>query len=533
MDGFDDGLKNALQVKPLDLICKPCPAARNTAMGRLQRLLVLPVVASLLSGMALYLYSFVVTCFLGFIVPSSVLHMVNECMLQIAAVCVLLPLVALPVVAPVLLFSFWQQCAATHIRLCKDGFAFWGKIAGVQLSTPAISWSALLKAFSVEGAEKEQALEFGLRKDSGFLLTGLAFWLLCPAIIKGLPGLQTWRLQIPLSAFPFELDFERLMLVLKAVLPQEAQYDLSGLSTRLAGAGYTELWLDGLSPDTHSGVMQDGMCLAGGKYVIDQVIGSGGEGVVYKAVQRESKDGEAVTVAIKEFVLPIHGGYTCAARALEHIQKEKDLLQHLNHPGIIKLLDCFVEDNRVYLALELLAGKSIRDLVQENGPLSESRVIEIAEQMCGILQYLHWQQPAIIHRDFAPDNLMLLEDGSIKLIDFNVAQQLEANATQTIVGRHAYVPPEQFRGKATTQSDLYALGATMYFMLTGQDPEPITVAHPKTAVYGVSDELDALVAELTQPELSRRFEKIELVQQALHAVEKPAIIFESDRRKLG
>ena len=92
--------------------------------------------------------------------------------------------------------------------------------------------------------------------------------------------------------------------------------------------------------------------------------------------------------------------------------------------------------------------------------------------MLNILKTLH--SAGIVHRDFTPDNLILRPDGMLKLIDFNVAQDESEGTTATIVGKHAYVPPEQFRGKPTTQSDLYALGATLFYLHTAEEPEPIT-----------------------------------------------------------
>src|SRR5581483_12186920 len=107
------------------------------------------------------------------------------------------------------------------------------------------------------------------------------------------------------------------------------------------------------------------------------------------------------------------------------------------------------------------------------GQFTQTRVLELATQMCDILAHLHGQSPPVLHRDFTPENLILDVDGNLRLIDFNVAQQMESTATRTVVGKHSYIPPEQFRGKATTQSDIYAMGASIFYLLTGTEPEPI------------------------------------------------------------
>jgi serine/threonine-protein kinase len=116
----------------------------------------------------------------------------------------------------------------------------------------------------------------------------------------------------------------------------------------------------------------------------------------------------------------------------------------------------------------------LRQLVAEKGALEPELVLELAKQMAEILTFLHSKQ--IIHRDFTPDNLIMQENGKLKLIDFNVAREWDKDdgKTGTIVGKHAYVPPEQFRGKPCEASDIYALGATLFYLTTGEDPEPIS-----------------------------------------------------------
>jgi serine/threonine-protein kinase len=138
--------------------------------------------------------------------------------------------------------------------------------------------------------------------------------------------------------------------------------------------------------------------------------------------------------------------------------------------------------------------------------------------MCDILGYLHRRQPPIIHRDFTPDNLIMDNSGNVKLIDFNVAQQLEAQTTKTVVGKHSYIPPEQFRGKAVLQSDIYSFGATISFLLTGNDPEPITQAHPRSQQGLVSEQLDSIVAKCTALTLINRYQDCQELKTDLVAL---------------
>jgi serine/threonine-protein kinase len=110
-----------------------------------------------------------------------------------------------------------------------------------------------------------------------------------------------------------------------------------------------------------------------------------------------------------------------------------------------------------------------------------------------------------VHRDFTPDNLILRKDGTLKLVDFNVAQQKESTATGTVVGKHAYLPPEQFRGQTTTQSDIYSLGASLFFILTGEEPEPISQQEVQRLKPEVSDRLAQAIKKATAIELGDRY----------------------------
>jgi serine/threonine protein kinase len=184
-------------------------------------------------------------------------------------------------------------------------------------------------------------------------------------------------------------------------------------------------------------------------------------------------------------------------------------MRSLNHPGIVKTRGSFVEDHRAYLVLEYVAGKSLKDIVESNGPLSERDCVSFGLEMCDILHYLHSQSPPVVHRDFTPDNLLLSEDGSLKLIDFMVAKQTEAeSSTNAVVGKHHYMPPEQVRGKSTTRSDIYALGCTLHFILTGCKPEPMSTSHPTLQNEKVSGIMTTIVERSTTLDEKLRYQNV-------------------------
>lgn len=265
---------------------------------------------------------------------------------------------------------------------------------------------------------------------------------------------------------------------------------------------YTELWLEALSapPDRERlEPLVDGTKLQEEKYTVVGHLGTGGQGTAYDAVDEKGNE-----IVLKEFILPVYVDINVRKQALERMNNEVKLLQNLDHPQIVKLIDFFFEDHRNYLVLEKISGNSLRTMVEEGKQFSEKEICDLSLQMCEILEYLHSLSPPIVHRDFTPDNLILRDDGLLKLLDFNVAQQKSPSVTCTVVGKQSYLPPEQFRGKPTSQSDIYAMGATIYFLLVGQDPDAITSSHPKEIV-SVSDKLDNLVAKATALELDKRY----------------------------
>lgn len=278
---------------------------------------------------------------------------------------------------------------------------------------------------------------------------------------------------------------------------------------------YTELWLQALSaPPKRERLtpLPEGTTLQEGKYTVLGQLGVGGQGTAYLA---EAEDYD-VPIVLKEFILPVYVEVNVRRQALEKMQNEASMLRRLDDPRVVRLHDFFIEDHRGYLVLERIDGMSLRQLVNAGGALDEKKVRDLAEQMCQMLIYLHGLSPPVVHRDFTPDNLILGKDGILKLVDFNVAQQSESTATGTVVGKHAYISPEQFRGKPTPQSDIYAMGATLFYLLTGEDPEPITASHPITVDSTISAELDAIIARATALSASARYQGIHELQRDLN-----------------
>lgn len=288
---------------------------------------------------------------------------------------------------------------------------------------------------------------------------------------------------------------------------------------------YTEIWLQSLTQTPERQALEPlepGQVIGGGRFEVLRSIGVGGQGTAYLCRTLDTE--ESSQVVLKETIVPVFADSEIRRRSLESFEKEASLLKQLNHPGVVQLMDYFVDDHRAYLVLEHLSGCDLREKVRREGPLSEENARDVALQICEILKFLHAN--SIIHRDFTPDNLIFDAKGKLKVIDFNVAQNSLASSTGTIVGKHAYLPPEQFRGKASKQSDLYAFGATLFYLVTGQDPEPISQSSPLAEKVSVSAAFDQIVKKATSLDQKKRFQTIEEMENALLMMDQAVANFD-------
>lgn len=277
---------------------------------------------------------------------------------------------------------------------------------------------------------------------------------------------------------------------------------------------YTELWLQALAAPPKREKLQPltaGLSLRDGRYEVIRKLGAGGQGFAYLAKDTNSDE----IVVLKEFILPVFVDINVRKAALEAFEGEARILGNLDHPQIVKLLDFMVEDHRAYLVLEHIDGKSLREIVKEKGKLNESETRDLAKQMCTVLENLHAQSPPVVHRDFTPDNLILKKDGTLKLIDFNVAQQSDSTTIAKVVGKQAYLPPEQFRGEPCPQSDIYAMGCTLHYLTTGKDPVPISQSNPKSLESHLSQNFNNIVARCTEVKLEKRYSDLEEIKNDL------------------
>ena len=238
--------------------------------------------------------------------------------------------------------------------------------------------------------------------------------------------------------------------------------------------------------------LQPNTTLQGGKYRIERVLGQGGFGITYLAVQTSLQR----QVAIKEFFMKdfcsrdeltrtMSAPSTCSSKLVEQYRKkfikEARNLARLNHPNIISVIDVFEENGTVYYVMPYLVGGSLQDYVKAHGALSESMAMKYVKQIAGALKYMHEEQH-ICHYDVKPANILLDDKGNAVLIDFGISKNYDAQGqetTTTPVGMsEGYAPIEQYQQNVeefSPASDVYALGATLYYLLHGK--RPVSAVH--------------------------------------------------------
>jgi serine/threonine protein kinase len=217
---------------------------------------------------------------------------------------------------------------------------------------------------------------------------------------------------------------------------------------------------------------------------------------------------------------------------LKLFEREAKTLQSLSHPAIPRYLDYLELDlpnNKGFaLVQSYVEGKTLEEHLKAGRTFSEYEVKELAKSLLEILIYLHEQKPPVIHRDIKPSNILLTNRsgnsvGQVYLVDFGSVQTLAAQegGTITVVGTYGYMPPEQFGGRTTPASDLYSLGATLIYLVTGLHPTELTQKDFRIQFQQLTN-LDPTFVDwlewMTEPSLDRRLAS---AQEALQVLEKP------------
>lgn len=261
------------------------------------------------------------------------------------------------------------------------------------------------------------------------------------------------------------------------------------------------------------------------RYQVQDVIGVGGMGSVYRA--RDMHFPSVIKlVAIKEMINQAPDPLI-RETIVKNFEREANILVTLNHPSIPKIFDFFSIDNRSYLVEEYINGRDLEAVLKSTqDPIKDDQVIIWSIQICDVLEYLHTHKPEpIVFRDIKPSNIMINQSNNVILVDFGIAKMFKTGQKGTMIGTEGYSPPEQYRGEATLQTDIYALGATMHHLLTHSDPRleaPFSFADRPIHRFNqfVSSDLEKIVNKALEYNPSDRFSSATDMKLALLALAK-------------
>ncbi len=260
------------------------------------------------------------------------------------------------------------------------------------------------------------------------------------------------------------------------------------------------------------------------RYRVVSLLAQGGMGAVYRAWHTRLN----VPVALKEMTpQPGLDGHKLT-QLRRQFQWEAQTLARLDHPHLVDVIDFFTEEDNVYLVMKFVEGESLAHAIERQGPLSEERVVALAEQLLEALDYCH--NRGILHRDVKPQNVIIQPDGPAVLVDFGLVKMWDPQDPRTKtamrgMGTPEYAPPEQYdvMGHTDARSDIYGLGATLYHALTGQAPPTATQRSasrnafqpPRALNRRISPGVEAAVVRAMELMVEDRFQSAQEMEAAL------------------
>jgi serine/threonine protein kinase len=258
------------------------------------------------------------------------------------------------------------------------------------------------------------------------------------------------------------------------------------------------------------------------RYRIVKLLGQGGFGAVYKAWDLNFN----LPCAVKE-------NLDTTASSQRQFEREARMLRTLHHSNLPQVIDHFILPGQgQYLVMDFIEGEDLQSMLDRQGGLPEGKVLNWIDEVCDALNYMHSQNPPIIHRDIKPANIKIGPQGQATLVDFGIAKVFDA-ALKTTLGAQAvtpgYSPPEQYgQGVTDRRSDIYALGATMYACLTGQQPiesvqrimgKPFTT--PRLLKPAISPEAEAIILKSMETQPEARFQTAAELSSAISTAHPP------------
>ena len=265
------------------------------------------------------------------------------------------------------------------------------------------------------------------------------------------------------------------------------------------------------------------------RYELVEFIGKGGMALVYRAVDKRTGHNVAVKILRPE--------YNQDAEFCTRFEREAVAASKMSHHNIVNLLDVGQDDNMRYLVMEYVRGRTLKEVIKQNGPLKPVVAAQVAIRILSALQHAH--KNGIIHRDIKPQNILVHSDGLIKVGDFGIARVVGSNTISTddiVMGSVHYFSPEQAKGEpVTAASDLYSVGVVLYEMLSGKPPfdgeTPVAIAmqhiggkaQPLREIDPtIPPALERVVDKAMEKRPERRYQSaLEMAQDILHAIQEP------------
>jgi len=301
--------------------------------------------------------------------------------------------------------------------------------------------------------------------------------------------------------------------------------------------------------------LESGSTLQGGKYRIEGVLGRGGFGITYRGSTTTKVSGELgemavkTPVAIKEFFMntlnarddsgvvtsPTQGSQDQVKQFRTKFIREARNLSGMRHPNIINVSDVFEENGTVYYVMRYLSGGSLADEVKQAGRMSEDKAVTYIRQLGSALSYLHSRK--MCHLDVKPGNVLINDDGEATLIDFGIAKVFgsdgQALTDSPVTYTTHYAPLEQYQGLSdfSPQTDLYSLGATLYYLVTGQNPPLAGEVNEEGLTQKpaeVSDQVWRAIVAAMQPRRKDRPASIDIWMKMLDGIGKPLSLNNDD-----
>ncbi|HZC52303.1 MAG TPA: protein kinase [Mycobacterium sp.] len=252
--------------------------------------------------------------------------------------------------------------------------------------------------------------------------------------------------------------------------------------------------------------------LLDGRYLVQAKIASGGTSTVYRGLDTRLDRPVALKV--------MDSRYAGDAQFLTRFQLEARTVARLKNPGLVAVYDQGIDSRHPFLVMELIEGGTLRELLAERGPMPPHAVVAVLRPVLGGLAAAHLA--GLVHRDVKPENVLISDDGDVKIADFGLVRAVAAagiTSASVILGTAAYLSPEQVRnGSSSPRSDVYSVGVLTYELLTGRTPftgdSPLSIAYQRldtdvpragAAIDGVPPQFDALVARATARDPADRY----------------------------